>query len=138
MDALPEAVWAVSNHRIAYHSSPAELMDHFTDIALPVAVKYNMTLGVFGETVGLQGPSWGAIHLYDAFNSSLAPAVTPTTGSGPYELLSGTIRSTLQTHLRTDSLPTSSVVSPGLITGEFYVSVLPYDHTDESCCRQYR
>lgn len=79
-----------------------------------------MTLGAFGKTVGSPGPSWGAIHLYDAFDSSLALAVMPTTGSGPYELLSGTI---LQTHLRTDSLPTSAVVSPGLITGELLLCI---------------
>ena len=120
MNALPEAVWAVANHRIVDHSSPAELMDRFTTITLPVAAKHNMTLDAFGKTVGMQGPSWGTIRLYDAFNSSLVPApVTPTTGSGPYELLSGTILSTLQTHLRTDGLPTSVVVSPGLSTGEF-------------------
>ena len=120
MNALPEAVWAVANHRIVDHSSPAELMDRFTTITLPVAAKHNMTLDAFGKTVGMQGPSWGTIRLYDAFNSSLVPApVTPTTGSGPYELLSGTILSTLQTHLRTDGLPTSAVVSPGLSTGEF-------------------
>lgn len=128
MNALPEAVWAVANHRIADHSSLAELIDRFINITFPVAVKHNMTLEAFGQTVGSQGPSWGTIRLHEAFNSPLMPApVTPTTGSGPYELLSGTIQSTFQTHLRTDGLPTTVVVSPGLSTGEFYVSTLPYD-----------
>ena len=133
MNALPEAAWAIANHRIADHSSPAELIDRFINITLPVAAKHNMTLVAFGKTVGSQGPSWGTIRLNDAFNSSLMPApVTPTTGSGPYELLSGTIRSTFQTHLRTDGFPTYAVVSPGLSTGEYYVFVLPYGHlTDQ-------
>jgi Gly-Xaa carboxypeptidase len=114
-------------------------MDRFIDITLPVAVKHNMTLEAFGKTVGSQGPLWGTIRIHEAFNSSLVPSpVTPTTGSGPYELLSGTIRSTFQTHLRTDGLPTTAVVSPGLSTGEFHVSALPYNYTDELCCREYR
>lgn len=141
MNALPEAVWAVANHRIVDHSSPAELMDRFIDVTLPVAAKHNMTLEAFGKTVGSQGPSWGTIRLYDAFNSSLVPApVTPTMGSGPYALLSGTIRSTLQTHLRTDDLPKSAVVSPGLSTGEFFYicAAVLVILTEESCCRQYR
>ncbi|KAF8449397.1 hypothetical protein L210DRAFT_3524770 [Boletus edulis BED1] len=121
VNALPEAVWAVANYRIVDHSSPAELMDRLIDIILPVAAKHNMTLEAFGQTMGLQGPSWGTIRLSDAYNTSLAPApVTPTTGSGPYELLSGTIRSTLETHLRTDGLPTTAVVSPGLTTDTRY------------------
>ncbi|KAG6374723.1 hypothetical protein JVT61DRAFT_4094 [Boletus reticuloceps] len=71
--------------------------------------------------MGLQGPSWGTIRLSDAYNTSLSPApVTPTTGSGPYELLSGTIRSTLETHLRKDGLPMTAVVSPGLMTDTRY------------------
>jgi Gly-Xaa carboxypeptidase len=130
VNALPEAVWAVANHRIVDHSSPAELINRFTGITLPVAAKHNMTLEAFGKTVGSQGPSWGTIRLYDAFNSSLVPApVTLTAGGGPYELSSGTILSTLQTYLRTDGLPTSAVVSPGLSTGDVNVSVVPHDHT---------
>ncbi|KAF8141978.1 hypothetical protein EV363DRAFT_1425979 [Boletus edulis] len=118
VNALPEAVWAVANYRIADYSSPAELMDRLIDIILPVAAKHNMTLEAFGKTMGLKGPSWGTIRLSDAYNTSLAPApVTPTTGSGPYELLSGTIRSTLETHLRKDSLPMTAIVSPGLLNG---------------------
>ncbi|KAG6374707.1 hypothetical protein JVT61DRAFT_4077 [Boletus reticuloceps] len=118
VNALPEAVWAIANYRIVDHSSPAELTDRFIDTTLPVAAKHNMTLEAFGKMVGSQGPSWGTIRLSDAFDSALIPApVTPTTGSRPYELLSGTIRSTLQTHLRKDGFPMTAVVSPGLMTG---------------------
>ena len=138
VNALPEAVWAIVNHRIVDHSSPAELMDRFTTITRPVAARHNMTLEAFGKSMGSLGPLRGTIRLYDAFNSSLVPApVTPTTGSGPYELLSGTILSTFQTRLRSNWLPTSAVVSPGIMIGEFYVSVLLYDYTDESYHRQY-
>jgi len=118
VNALPEAVWAVANHRVAEYSSIPELTSRFISITLPVAEKYNMSLDAFGEMVGSLGPSWGSIRLQDAFNNTLVPApVTPSIGSGPYELLSGTIRSTLQTHIRTDEFPRTAVVSPGLMTG---------------------
>ncbi|KIJ65156.1 hypothetical protein HYDPIDRAFT_39784 [Hydnomerulius pinastri MD-312] len=118
VNALPEAVWAIANHRIADHSSSAELMDRFTTVTAPIAVKHNMTLDAFGQIIGSEGPSWGTIRLSDAFDTALEPApITPTTGSGPYELLSGTILSTLQTNIRTDDFPSSAVVSPGLSTG---------------------
>lgn len=122
VNALPEAVWAVANHRVADHSSLAELVDRFIDITLPVATKHNMTLEAFGKTVGSQGPSWGTIRLLDSFNKPQRPApVTPTTDSGPYELLSGTIRATVQTHLRTDNFPRSAVVSPGVLLGKLFL-----------------
>ncbi|KAH7926427.1 carboxypeptidase S [Leucogyrophana mollusca] len=115
VNALPEAVWAIANHRIADHSSPSALMDRFASIVLPVAAKHNMSLDAFGEVISADGPAWGQIRLSDAFNTALEPApVTPTTGSGPYELLSGTILSTLKTNLRTDEFPSSAVVSPSL------------------------
>ena len=121
MNALPESVWAVANHRIADHSSVGELVDRFTRITLPVAVKHNMTLEAFGRTMGSQGASWGTIRLSAAFDKSRGPApVTPTAGSGPYELLSGTIRATFQTHLRTDYLPKSAIVSPAVMTGKCF------------------
>lgn len=119
MNALPEAAWAVVNNRIAEHSSIAELMGRFTDITLTVAAKHNMTLEAFGEAVESQGPSWGTIRLGVFNGNSLAPApVTPTTGSGPYELLSGTVLSTFETHLRRDDFPKSAIVTPSLGTGK--------------------
>ncbi|OJA18441.1 hypothetical protein AZE42_05816, partial [Rhizopogon vesiculosus] len=115
VNALPEAVYAIANHRIADHSSVSELQDRFTNIVAPVAAKYNMSLDAFGKTVGLEVPTWGLVKLSDAFASALEPApVTPTTGSGPYELLSGTVLSTLKTNLRTDNPPDDAVVTPGL------------------------
>ena len=126
VNALPEAVWAVANYRVADHSSPAQLMADFTRIVLPIAARHNMTLEAFGDTVGSQGPSWGTIRIYDAYNNARTPApVTPTIGSGPYQLLSGTIRSTFETHLRRDDLPKSAIVTPWLAIGELsYVCCL--------------
>ncbi|KAG2125028.1 hypothetical protein DEU56DRAFT_825962 [Suillus clintonianus] len=118
INALPEAVYAIANHRIADHSSVSELQDRFASIVAPVAAKHNMSLNAFGKPIGLEAPTWGLVKVSDAFGSALEPApVTPTTGSGPYKLLSGTVLSTLQTNLRTDDFPDVSVVSPGLSLG---------------------
>ncbi|KAG1786028.1 carboxypeptidase S [Suillus plorans] len=119
INALPEAVYAITNHRIADHSSVSELQDRFASIVAPVAAKHNMSLNAFGKEIGLEASTtWGLVKVSDAFGSALEPApVTPTTGSGPYELLSGTILSTLKTNLRTDDFPEFSVVSPGLSLG---------------------
>ncbi|KAG1864846.1 hypothetical protein F4604DRAFT_1882028 [Suillus subluteus] len=103
INALPEAVYAITNHRIADHSSVSELQDRFVSIVAPVAAKYNMSLDAFGKQINPEASTWG-----------LVKPVTPTTGSGPYELLSGTLLSTLKTNLRTDDFPEFSVVSPGL------------------------
>lgn len=118
VNALPEAVYAIANHRIADHSSVSELQDRFASIVAPVATKHNMSVDAFGKPIGSVAPTWGLVKVSDAFASALEPApVTPTTGSGPYELLSGTVLSTLKTNLRTDDFPESSVVSPGLSLG---------------------
>lgn len=118
INALPEAVYAIINHRIADHSSVSELQDRFASIVAPVAAKYNMSLDAFGKQINLEASTWGLVKISEAFGSGLEPApVTPTTGSGPYELLSGTVLSTLKTNLRTDGLPEFSVVSPGLSLG---------------------
>jgi Gly-Xaa carboxypeptidase len=78
-----------------------------------------MSLDAFGMAVGLEAPTWGQIKLSDAFESALEPApVTPITGSGPYDLLSGTVLSTLKTNLRTDNQPDNAVISPGLSLGK--------------------
>jgi Gly-Xaa carboxypeptidase len=84
-----------------------------------------MSVDAFGKPIGSVAPTWGLVKVSDAFASALEPApVTPTTGSGPYELLSGTVLSTLKTNLRTDDFPESSIVSPGLSLGRVALKYL--------------
>ncbi|KAL0570997.1 hypothetical protein V5O48_010965 [Marasmius crinis-equi] len=99
INALPEVAVAVVNHRIAEHSSPRAVQEHITDLVLPVAKEYNLSLSAFG--VNASEGFAGRVVLSDAFYSALEPSpVTPVTNSGPYDLLSGTIKSTLQTSSR--------------------------------------
>ena len=66
---------------------------------LPVAREYGLSLSAFGlnASEGLAG----RVVLSEAFYSALEPSpVTPVTKSGPYDLLSGTIKATLQSSAR--------------------------------------
>ncbi|EIW79289.1 carboxypeptidase S [Coniophora puteana RWD-64-598 SS2] len=121
VNALPEAVWAIINHRIADYSSVLEVQEHFAGIIKPVAEKYNMSVDAFGREIRLdRDTTWGHIQLSEAFGSGLEPApVTPTTNSEAYELLSGTILSTIRTNIRANTSRRTKdvIVSPALSLG---------------------
>ena len=65
----------------------------------------------------------GHLKLSAAFGSGLDPApVSPTIGSGPWELLSGSILYTFSTNQRATSMKTDNyVVAPGLNLGMHYL-----------------
>ncbi|CAD6573047.1 MAG: hypothetical protein TREMPRED_000714 [Tremellales sp. Tagirdzhanova-0007] len=101
VNALPEVVTAIVNHRISVASSVIELQEHLIDILSPMAVKMNLSMSAFGEEVKLRGckahmteAKAGKIILSEAFNSSLNPApVSPHTIASPaWRLLSGTVK----------------------------------------------
>ncbi|WVQ72089.1 hypothetical protein IAR50_001634 [Cryptococcus sp. DSM 104548] len=108
VNALPESVSAIVNHRINIASSVAELQSHLIDIISPVAAKFNLAIDAFGKDIqtqhrgchssssssGEKGPKAGKIVLAEAFNSSLDPApVSPFTIESPaWRLLSGTVK----------------------------------------------
>ncbi|EKM49934.1 uncharacterized protein PHACADRAFT_130350 [Phanerochaete carnosa HHB-10118-sp] len=90
VNALPEKVTAIVNHRIAEHSSVRELQERTAKILKPVAERYNLTLDAFGKNMTTGGS--GRLALSDAFGTALEPSpVTPTGHSPPYVLLAGTI-----------------------------------------------
>ncbi|KZV74556.1 carboxypeptidase S [Peniophora sp. CONT] len=122
VNALPEHVSAVANHRIADWSSPEDVRARYLDVLTPVAKELNLTLEYFDRTAA---PSYettvassGHIRLSDIFDDPLAPApITPTFGSPAWELLAGTIQSTLGGAIREDKLIKPSVVGPELAIG---------------------
>lgn len=62
--------------------------------------------------------AYGQLVLSDAYGTALEPApITPTTGSGPWELLSGTIRNTLSTSSRKLYEEKQFVVAPSISLG---------------------
>ncbi|KAL7280786.1 hypothetical protein ACG7TL_005730 [Trametes sanguinea] len=98
VNALPEKVSAVVNHRIAEHSSVAQLKEHFTDVVVPVAARFNLSVEAFGRNVSAGSGKGGHIVLSDAFGTGLEPSpVTPMGEHDPYHVLAGTIKSTIET-----------------------------------------
>ncbi|KAI0820831.1 carboxypeptidase S [Trametes gibbosa] len=95
VNALPEKVSAVVNHRIAEHSSVSELKAHITNVVLPVAARFNLSLEAFGGNVS--AGTAGHVVLSDAFGTGLEPSpITPMGESDPYQVLAGTIMGTIE------------------------------------------
>ncbi|KAJ2977815.1 hypothetical protein NUW54_g11373 [Trametes sanguinea] len=98
VNALPEKVSAVVNHRIAEHSSVAELKEHFVDVVVPAAARFNLSVEAFGKNVSAGSSKGGHVVLSDAFGTGLEPSpVTPMGEHDPYHVLAGTIKSTIET-----------------------------------------
>lgn len=113
-------------------SNPAEVRSRYIDVLTPVASELNLTLDAFG-LLGAGSrerldASAGRITLSDIFDEPLAPApVTPTFGSPAWELLSGTILSTLGSALRSDKVHKLAYVGPEMTLGNTGESLV-------SCC----
>ncbi|KAE9399968.1 Zn-dependent exopeptidase [Gymnopus androsaceus JB14] len=106
-NALPERAEAVVNHRIAEFSSALEVRNHIKDLVLPFAALYNLSVDAFGQNVREDGSGLGKIVLSDAH-----PPVTPIINSRMYDILSGTIKATLQSSTRYQA--DDVVVTPSL------------------------
>ncbi|KAJ3798365.1 carboxypeptidase S [Lentinula aff. detonsa] len=117
-NALPEQAQAIINHRIAEYSSTSEIHNHITDLVLPFAVMHNLSVHAFGKDVDsdYQDSELGKIVLSEAFYSTLEPSpVTPITDNHMYDVLSGTIKATLQSSSRYQA--DDVVVTPSLGLG---------------------
>jgi len=118
-NALPENAYLIMNHRIDTQSSVATVKSHIADVVGPVALGMNLSVDAFGQQYGSleKGAAYGHLQMTDAYGTELEPApVTPTYGSGPYELLTGTIISSLSTSHRS-GVPKNIFVAPSLSTG---------------------
>ncbi|KAI9440737.1 carboxypeptidase S [Lactarius indigo] len=117
-NALPEEAWAVVNHRIATQSSVSAIQQRDTNILKHLAKEFNLTFTAFGEDITPSGtPTAGKLTLTDAWESGLEPApVTPTEDSAPWQLLSGTIKATYNTHRGLEGAD-NIFVSPGIMGG---------------------
>lgn len=105
-------------------SSALELQERFANITAPLAKAFNLTFDAFGanvEPANAEAPSSGHLALSDAFDSALDPApVTPTTGSGAWELLSGSILFEFKSSPRSEIRSKPAAVAPGLSLGECF------------------
>ncbi|KAI0032671.1 carboxypeptidase S [Vararia minispora EC-137] len=117
VNALPEGVYAIANHRIAEWSSTADVRAHYINVLGPAATALNLSLEAFGQIVleNQTHPTAGHIRL-TTLNRGLRPApVSPTEGSGAWALLSGTILSSLKTTIRTDIEVKGIAVAPAIM-----------------------
>ncbi|THU99095.1 carboxypeptidase S [Dendrothele bispora CBS 962.96] len=120
VNALPEKASVVINHRIAEHSSVTEVKNHIISTVSPIAAEYGLALSAFGENVSgpmhIQHQNQSRIILSEAFQSALEPSpVTPAVLDGPYGVLSGTIKATLESSQRYEA--ERVVVAPSLALG---------------------
>ncbi|WVQ95136.1 hypothetical protein IAU59_002230 [Kwoniella sp. CBS 9459] len=132
VNALPESVTAIVNHRINVASSVTELQERLVDVLGPVASKLNLQLEAFGKEVQYhgchsdeksKGPKAGKVILDVAWNSSLEPApVSPFTVEDPaWRLLSGTVKGVYNTRpearLNAEEAKKEIIMAPSISTG---------------------
>jgi len=109
INALPESVSAVVNHRIAVESSVDDIVEHVTSIIKSVILpNFPLALDSFGNITSPSTASIGNITLSSFELVPLSPApVSPYTSSA-YRILSGTIKKVYGN---------DTIVSPSLMTG---------------------
>ncbi|KAK8853296.1 hypothetical protein IAR55_004000 [Kwoniella newhampshirensis] len=94
VNALPESVTAVINHRVSVLSNAAELQERTISILLPVVKQYNLSLiGFDGKTVYSGSPT-SKVLLENAFGyyTDPAPHSPVTVGDPSWRVLAGTAR----------------------------------------------
>ncbi|KAI0300039.1 carboxypeptidase S [Multifurca ochricompacta] len=109
VNTLPQAAWAILDHRIADWSSISQLQFHYRSLLQPLLSSHNLTLDAFGD--GDLSQKYD-VHLSNAYGVLLEPSpVSPTMGRKAWGLLSGVIKDSLA-HTQK-----SVVVSPVLALG---------------------
>lgn len=110
VNALPEKVYAVINHRIAVESQISDVKDHLISQLTSVAKSQNMVLDAWGHTAYTPSESTnstGTIVLSD-LEDGLEPAPVSPYDSEAYKVFSGTIKQVLGQDI---------VVAPSIMTG---------------------
>ncbi|WWC90563.1 uncharacterized protein L201_005499 [Kwoniella dendrophila CBS 6074] len=134
VNALPENVVAIVNHRISLASSVAELQQQLVDVIYPVAHKLNLEVEAFGKEIqfhechmhgakDITGPKAGKVILNVAHNMTLDPApVSPfTVDSAAWRVLSGTVKGVYATRPEAKSSKEEAektiIMAPSISTG---------------------
>jgi Gly-Xaa carboxypeptidase len=109
INALPEKVYAVVNHRIAVESSPSDIRSNLQSvISSEILPKFSLTLDAWGEVSGnTSSSSVGRVTLSD-FDASLDPAPVSPGDTDAYKTFTGTIKQVFGEDV---------VVAPSLMTG---------------------
>ena len=115
-----------------FNSSVTDVQVHDTALLEGLARKYNLSYQAFGKDVAVgEGAKYGSLVLSDAWGTALEPAPVSPNGKHdlPYQLLSGTIKATYNSHrnFRNDK---QVQVAPGIMTGN---TGLPFFFNSCSC-----
>lgn len=105
-------------------SSVGSVKSRLIDVLSPVAKRFNLSITAFGQSISgavvSDAPSSGRLNLSDAFGTGLEPApITPTSGSPPWNFLSGVIRNVISTSTRETYAGKTIVVAPTILLGAF-------------------
>lgn len=108
INALPEKVYAVVNHRIAVESLVTDIQSNLESvITSEILPRFSLSLDAWGEISGnTSSSSAGRITLSD-FDQALNPAPVSPTDNDTYKTFSGTIKQVFG----------DVVVAPSLMTG---------------------
>lgn len=111
INALPELVYAVANHRVSVDAEVQDVKDKLERLIAPVAKKHGIDVDFFGKEVQAQagGPSASKLKLKGI--NALEPAPITPTGTAAWEVLS----SAIQGVFAKDGEPI--IVSPAIMTG---------------------
>ncbi|WWC93389.1 hypothetical protein V866_000223 [Kwoniella sp. B9012] len=123
VNALPESVTAVVNHRINIASSVAQLKEHIEAVIAPAATKLNLSIEAFGKEVNLlEGPKAGKV-IVDTTKFGLDPApLSPFTLDDPaWRVFTGTAKGVYATrpeaYINEDEAKKEIFTVPALSTG---------------------
>ncbi|OCF57639.1 Gly-Xaa carboxypeptidase [Kwoniella mangroviensis CBS 10435] len=123
VNALPESVSAVVNHRINIASSVAKLKEHIEAVLAPAATKLNLSIEAFGKKVNLlEGPKAGKV-IVDTTKFGLDPApLSPFTLDDPaWRVFTGTAKGVYATrpeaYINEDEAKKEIFTVPALSTG---------------------
>lgn len=131
-NALPENAMAIINHRIATDSSVSAVKQHSTKLFKSIAAGFNLSYTAFGSSVTGDQPGYGTLTLSDAWGTALEPAPVSPVGpdAAPFQLLSGTIRTTWNTHRAISEEEDGITVIPSLVSGNtdtrYYWKLTPH------------
>ncbi|GFZ45301.1 hypothetical protein JCM24511_03027 [Saitozyma sp. JCM 24511] len=94
VNALPEVVTVIVNHRINIASTPSDVISHIFNTILPVAKDLGLGISGLGQSYTPKGTLRGHIILGDAFEPAHEPApISPTDlGTAAWRVLAGTSR----------------------------------------------
>ncbi|OCF75812.1 hypothetical protein I204_03106 [Kwoniella mangroviensis CBS 8886] len=128
VNALPESVSAVVNHRINIASSVAKLKEHIEAVLAPAATKLNLSIEAFGKKVNLlEGPKAGKV-IVDTTKFGLDPApLSPFTLDDPaWRVFTGTAKGVYATrpeaYINEDEAKKEIFTVPALSTGNQHLN----------------